>query len=178
MFDFLFKRKKKHQEKKETPKGKHFQFLIVDTKAEIVKNKWYRLSHWKSQHFLKMDCDWDKDWKSAISEEEVVGVSYDNRAQKFVILGDQEDFQIFLEREPENPQDPNAIKVMGRATINGENVVEQLGYLSKETALYLKDEKEIDARPYSVYLPYEGRLFGLRIRILVRKAAYKKKHNL
>lgn len=72
-------------------------------------------------------------------------------------------------------QSKNAIKVMGKATVDGNNVIEQLGYLSKETAECLKDEQELEARPYSVYLPNEERSYGLRIRVLVRSQAYKKK---
>ena len=170
MFGFLSKKKKKF------PQSKRFKFFVTDNKSEIAKNKWYRLSHWKSPNYLKMETEWDKSWKVLLNEEEVVGVSHENREAKFLILGDQENFHIFLDRDPENPHDPNAIKVMGKATIDGEDVTMQLGFLSKETALSLKDEKEIDARPYSVYLPYEDKRYGLRIRILGRSKAYKKKN--
>ena len=63
---------------------------------------------------------------------------------------------------------------MGSATVNGTIMTRQLGYLSKETAQQLKGEKEIDARPYSVYLPYNKSRYGLRIRVLIRSASYKK----
>lgn len=151
---------------------KHFQFLIVDQGEEIEKNHWYRMSHWQSQHFLKMETEWDKDWKNFSLEEEVVGVTFEYRARKFLELGDQNNFKIFLEKDPDNPHDKNAIKVMGSVG----NTVEQLGFLSKDTAKRLKNEKEIDARPYSVYLPYQGSKFGLRIRVLVRSNAFKKKN--
>lgn len=157
---------------------KSFEFLIVERGEKIEKNRWYKMSDWQSPHFLKMKTDWNKDWKNFAAEEQVVGVTYDNRAQKFLELGDQNNFNIFLERDPNNPRDKNAIKVMGSAIVGGKKRVEQLGFLSKDTAKALKDEKEIDARPYSVYLPYQGRKFGLRVRILVRSQQYKNKHGI
>ena len=90
-------------------------------------------------------------------------------------MGDQPDFKIFLKKEPNNPVDPNAVKVMGSATVDGEKMVAQLGYLPKEIAQELSNEKEIDARPHMVYLPYGDRRYGLRVNILVRSASYKKK---
>jgi hypothetical protein len=89
-------------------------------------------------------------------------------------MGDQPDFKIFLKKEPNNPVDPNAVKVMGSATVDGEKMVAQLGYIPKEIAQELSNEKEIDARPQTVWLPYEDRQYGLRIKILVRSAIYKK----
>jgi hypothetical protein len=157
---------------------KSFEFLIVERGEEIEKNRWYRMSHWQSPHFLKMETEWDKDWKGFAIEEEVVGVTYDNRAQKFLELGDQNNFSIFLERDPNNPHDKNAIKVMGSAIVDGKKRVEQLGFLSKDTAKALKNEKEIDARPFCVYLPYQESKFGLRVRILVRSQKYKDKHGI
>ena len=153
---------------------KHFNFLICDDNSEAAENTWYRLKRWKSPHFLKMESTWAKDWKTFSAEEPVVGVTHDNRKYDFLIMGDQPDFRIFLEREKNNPVDPNAVKVMGSATVNGTIMTRQLGYLSKETAQQLKGEKEIDARPYSVYLPYNKSRYGLRIRVLIRSASYKK----
>jgi HIRAN domain len=157
------------------PKTKEFKFLILDDHEVPPKNLWYRRSRWYDSFFLRMDTEWSNDWKNYSLEERVVGVSYEDRARQFIILGDQPDFTIYLEREPTNTYDKNAIRVMGKATVDGNNIIEQLGYLSKETAAGLKDEKELDARPYSVYLPHEEQPFGLRIRVLVRSQAYYKK---
>jgi hypothetical protein len=154
---------------------KHFQFLILERGETTPLNRWYRLSHWESVHFLKMNTDWDKDWRSFSAEEEVVGVTFEGRQEKFLLMGDAHDFQVFLARDPLNPKDKNAIKVMGSATVNGASVVEQLGFLAKETARSLKDEAEIDARPYSVYLPHGEHRFGLRVQVLTRSQAYRKR---
>jgi len=161
--------------------GKHFMFLICDDKSEASLNKWYRLRRWKSPNFLRMETTWTRDWKvfsggsSLSGEEEVVGVTHGNREVDFLLMGDQADFKIFLERERDNPVDPNAIKVMGSATVDEQPMIRQMGYLSKETAKMLKDEEDIDARPYSVYLPYEDRSYGLRVRVLIRSESYKRK---
>ncbi|MFH2219416.1 MAG: HIRAN domain-containing protein [Pseudomonadota bacterium] len=122
-----------------------------------------------------METFWTEDWKTFSAEETVVGVTRDTREADFLLMGDRADFNIFLEREKDNPVDQNAIKVMGSTTIEEKSIVRQLGYLSKETAEALKNEKEIDAKPYSVFLPYKDRSYGLKIRILVRSASYKKK---
>ncbi len=125
---------------------------------------------------MRIETRWDTDWKVFESEEKVVGVTHDSRTINFLTLCDQPQFRVFLEREPLNQHDPNAIKVMGSAIIDGETVVKQLGYLSKHTSLQLKDEEDLEARPYSVYLPVSGHSYGLRIRILVRSQKYRKKY--
>lgn len=157
------------------PIGKHFKFLICDNQSEIIQDRWYRLERWKSSNYLKMETTWSKDWKIFSPEEPVVGVTRENREANFLLMGDQSDFKIFLEREKDNPVDPNAIKVIGSATVDGKKRTQPLGYLSKETALLLKDEQDLDARPHSVWLPYEDKAYGLRIKVLVRSKAYKKK---
>lgn len=121
-----------------------------------------------------MQTTYTKDWKTFDSDVNVVGVTREDREANFLIMGDQPDFKIFLKKEPNNPVDPNAVKVMGSATVDGEKMVAQLGYIPKEIAQELSNEKEIDARPQTVWLPYEDRQYGLRIKILVRSAIYKK----
>ncbi|SDB61028.1 hypothetical protein SAMN05660653_03161 [Desulfonatronum thiosulfatophilum] len=154
---------------------KNVEFLIVDRGEEIPKNKWYRISDWKSQHFLVMETDWDKDWKCFAREEKVVGVTHEERDVKFLRLFDQPDFKIYLEKDLTNKYDPYAVKVMGSAMIDGNLIVEQLGFLSKDISKDLKDENELDARPHSVYLPVQGNNYGLRINILTRSQRYKNK---
>lgn len=157
---------------------KNIEYLIVDKDAgyeEIPKNKWYRKSHWKSEHFLKMKTtDWDKNWK-VFAQEKVVGVSFEDRDIKFLRLCNQSGFKIYLEKDTLNEYDSNAIKVMSSAMINGKVVVEQLGFLSRHTAQQLKDEQDLDARPSLVYLPVDGNNFGLYIRVLVRSKRYRDK---
>jgi hypothetical protein len=155
--------------------SKKIEFLIIDRGDEIPKNEWYRMSHWKAEHFLKIQTGWDKDWKCFETEEKVVGVTHESRDGKFLKLFDQPEFKIFLEKDKTNEHDPNAVKVMGSAMIDGQLVTEQLGFLSKHTAQQLKDEQELDARPYSVYLPVHGHEYGLRISVLVRSKRYRDK---
>lgn len=154
---------------------KNFRFLIVDRPDEIDKNCWYRMRHWDTSHYLRMDTNWDRDWKTFLAAEPVVGVTFEDRQRKFIVMGDLPDFRIYLQKDPRNPHDNNAIKVMASATVSGVPTVEQLGFLSRETAESLKDEKKIDARPYSVFLPYQESRFGLKIRVLTRSQVYRKK---
>jgi hypothetical protein len=169
----LFKESPPAKEKK--PTEKHFKFFICDDDDEIPLDRWYRLKRWRTPNFLKMESDWTQDWKIFSMQEKVAGVTINNRMDYFLIMGDQEDFKVFLERERDNPVDPNAIKVMGSATVEGEPLTGQLGYLSKETAELLKDEEELDARPRTVNLPSEDRYYGLSVTVLVRSKSHKKK---
>ena len=154
---------------------KNIEPLIVNRGEEIPKNKWYRMSHWKTQQLLRIGTEWNMDWRCFAHEEAVAGVSFEERYTKFLRLYDQPGFKIYLEKDPSNEYDSNAIKVMSSAMINGKTIVEQLGFLSEYTAQQLKDEKELDARPYSVYLPGHDVEFGLRISILVRSKRYRDK---
>ena len=160
------------------PEGKNFKFLVSDDNKVSELNTWYRLEKWKSVNYLKMNTNWSRDWKKFASEVPVAGVTQGNRQSDFLIMGDQPDFKIFLERERDNPIDPNAIKVMGSATVENEKMIHQLGYIPKEISEQLANEKEFDATPHSVYIPYADKpnQYGLRINVLVRSASYKKKN--
>ena len=155
--------------------GKEFAFLTCDDYSEAPLNTWYRLARWKKPNLLVMKTKWTKDWRQYLDEEPVVGVTHEDRQANFVVMGDQPDFKIYLERERSNPVDPNAIKVMGAATVDGAKMIRSLGYLSKETAEFLGEEGELDARPQCVWLPHGDRRYGLRIRVLSRSVSYRKR---
>jgi len=154
---------------------KEFEFLIYDRGDPIEKNRWYRLSHWDRPNFLKYDGTWSKNWKVYSAEENVAGVTHEDRQKKFLELGDKVDFRVYLERETKNKFDKNAVKVMAYASGQDGKRIEQLGYLSKEIARELKDEPELDARPNTVLIPTGGSPFSLTLKVLVRSKAYKKK---
>lgn len=177
MLSFLRKLFRPQLSRGHEPKGKEFEFLILERGDDIPLDRWYRLNHWQSPNLLIMKSEWSKDWKNYSNEEDVVGVAHEDRERKFLIIADQKDFSTYLERDPKNRHDPNAVKVMGKATVNGSMMIEQLGFLSRETAYELKDEEELACRPSSVYLPYQGSSFGLKLRVLVRSQAYKKRKN-
>lgn len=92
------------------PKTKEFKFLILDDYESPPRDIWYRRARWQDSYFLRMDTEWSKDWKNYSTEEPVVGVSHEDRTRQFLILGGQPDFTIYLEREPTNIYDRNAIK--------------------------------------------------------------------
>jgi len=177
---FKFKSKPKMENGEQVPSkehivGKHFRFMEYAVGEQIPSNTWYRIQGWKRPNFLMMNTDCPTDWIVFIREEEVVGVTFDNRKDWFVLFGDYPGFKISLEREPENPVDPNAIKVIGSVTNDqGQLVEKQLGYISKDIAKVLKNYKMIDARPFSVLLPVGDGYFGLSITILLnRKELFK-----
>lgn len=157
-------------------KGGNFKFTIEKDSGDALLNRWYRLAKWNRTHFLKMNTEWSRDWKLLFSELNVAGVTQGRRENDFMLIGDREDFTVYLEREPDNPVDQNAIKVMGKATIGGVEMVRQLGYIPADTALQLKEEQELNARPHSVFLPYGGNRYGLRVNVLGRSKSYIKRN--
>jgi len=178
MFDFL----KNLFAKKETHVRKAFQFLVLENAYGVKKNTWYRLEHWQSQNFLKMETEYTDEWKVYSLEEPIVGVAHDNRIVDFIMMGDKPDFKLTCQKEPDNAFDKNAIKIIGTATVDGGIISKVLGYLSAETAQELKDE-EVDIRPVYVKLPtssansqYEHDYFELSVKVLVRSQKYKNKH--
>jgi hypothetical protein len=73
-------------DKQESIFAKTVACLTLDREEEVPMNKWYRRSHWQSEHFLKMETSWDTDWKVFETEEEVVGVTFDSRTINFLRL--------------------------------------------------------------------------------------------
>jgi hypothetical protein len=155
-------------DQKEVVFGKEFKFAIYDEESEANENEWFRLERWKSPNFVKMKTSWDEDkWAAFPPEVTVMGINKDpQRGIAFLTMADRPDFRVFLMREPANPVDPNAIKVMASATVDGEQRIRQLGYIPKDLAELMKDEKELDARPHCAYLPTPGRDLNLKIRVL------------
>ena len=82
-----------------------------------------------------------------VIDTKVVGVSQNNAdgtsRQEIIKQGVEENDPIILEREPENPHDPRAVKVLNQSR-------EQIGYLSREVAgrvsFALDNEAEVVAR--------------------------------
>jgi hypothetical protein len=73
---------------------------------------------------------------SSVNYSKVVGVSFENRQQiiKRLSLYPISDIYLRLEREANNPYDPNAILVIAKVKYKGEAPI---GYISKELALIL-----------------------------------------
>ena len=82
----------------------------------------------------------ESDDSSRPMETRVVGVTYENRQD--VIASMEENEQVLLVREPENPFDLNAISVTRR---NGQ----QIGYIPRELAASLADSFDAYGRPIS-----------------------------
>ncbi len=157
---------------------KFFKCTEYEKDDEIEPNTWYRLKGWKypDYYLLRKSKGWSSDWKLFMPlEEEIVGVKSEDRQKNFLLLGDLPDFKFSLEREPDNAFDKNAIKVMGSATVDGEIVKKHLGYIEKDASVYLSGETDLEVGSASLLLPYEGKRFSLRLQILIRSQAYKKR---
>lgn len=108
--------------------------------------------------------------KYTIKVAEGVSVAGINRRQdvvKRLIEGGGR--QIILEREPDNPKDKNAIKVMGR-WLDSERVenVEHIGYVPAETAKMIAEnypDNELKGCLMVIYQPQEDRAAGMRFNI-------------
>ncbi len=159
--------KAQSEDQQEVVFGKEFKFVICDDEAEADENEWYRLERWKSPNFIKMKTSWGDDWIAFPPEVPVMGINKEpQRAIDFLMMADRPDFRVFLEREPSNPHDSNAVKVMASAKVDGEQRIRHLGYLPRDVAEMMKNEKELDARPHCAYLSYEGKDLDFRIRVL------------
>jgi hypothetical protein len=150
------------------PPGKNFQFAIYDDSSEIEPGVWYRVKDWKyPPNYLRME-DKIKGRRGIVSpyEEQVMGTEFEDRWKSLVLLGDQPDFKMYLEREAGNKFDKNAIKVMCKATIDGKKVNKHLGYVAKETAAKLKGIHDISVGSASVSFPTENHPLILKIIIV------------
>jgi hypothetical protein len=67
----------------------------------------------------------------------VTGISFKNRQQKLFNVMKADSCYLTLRREPNNPYDPNAIQVLVHSTTNGKTSVFCIGYIPKNTALWM-----------------------------------------
>ncbi len=151
-----------------TPVGKNFQFMVYDEKSDVERGVWYRMKDWEyPSNYLRLE-DPVKGRPCAVSpyEEKVMGTEFEDRWKNLVLLGDKPDFRLFLEREPNNKFDKNAIKVMCSATIDGSKMTRHLGYVQKETAAVLKGVDDIDVGSVSISFPTGTHPLILKIQIV------------
>jgi len=94
-------------------------------------------------------------------ETRVVGVSFDNRQSVVALLSEGE--RVSLIREPDNPFDPNAIKVIRWDR-------QQIGYLDRELAKILAPRMDYYGRPIKATVKrltggcYPGSSLGVVVR--------------
>jgi hypothetical protein len=142
-----------------------FPVLTVDSWAEAGLNRWFRLKHWNSTNFLMMQTDCPTGWEVFFKDESVAGVTFENREKAFFSICRDPDFKVYLEREEDNREDTNAIRVMGRSSRAPQGL--HLGYLEKGTAKCLAGATALDARPHSVWLPQPECNFGWKVSVLI-----------
>jgi len=141
--------------------GKHneigLQSVICHSRdqiADVPEGSWYRLASWERKGFFVMKSSWSEDWKFYGNDIPVKGLNRNDNVSSLRHVLESPDFKIELEREPDNPVDPNAIKVLAiGTTISGSKLRGKIGYLDKDIAAGLKGNFEIDARPQSILLP-------------------------
>jgi len=150
------------------PAGKNFQFAIYDDSSVVEDGVWYRLKDWKyPPNYLRMEHR-TRCRRGAVSpyEEKVMGTEFEGRWKNLLLLGDQPDFQMYLERELDNALDRNAVKVMCSATVDGNALVKQIGYVQKNTAAALKGIEDIEIGSASVSFPTNSQPLILKILIV------------
>jgi hypothetical protein len=152
-----------------------FDFLIYDEYEEIDHNQWYQKSSWTNKNFVSYKGIWDSDWKwSDEGKVKVVGLSHGSRSAHFMLLAREKNFKMYLERETENPVNPNALKVM--ASVEGDDglVSRHVGYLPDDVANKYAGI-DLDIRPDSAFLPTSNDMnLGVKVALLVRSARYLK----
>jgi len=175
LLDWLFGTK---QEPTQSQKVR-FDYLIYDDGEEIELNKWYQKSSWNNKNFVNYKGSWGPDWKwSDEGKVKVVGLSHGDRSEDFLRLAQGSSFKMYLESEPDNPVNRNALKVLASATIDDRTVSKHIGYLPDDIANKYAGV-ELDIRPDSAFLPISDDLnLGVQVALLVRSARYLKKKKI
>jgi hypothetical protein len=102
--------------------------------------------------------------KTRMIETRVVGTSFDNRQSVVALLTERE--KVYLIREPENPFDSNAIKV-----VRWDH--RQFGYLNRELASHIAPKMDRYMRPAPAFVTvimggyYPGSCIGVWIRFFI-----------
>ena len=117
-----------------------------------------------SFYISQKDAKPNKDQKSPFIEAKVVGVTFGNRQDVIgkMNIGDM----VFLVREPDNPYDPNAIRVETKLGL-------QIGFLSRQVANKLADtfdkhDKPVEGTVESIFGgEVEKGKYGVRIRFSI-----------
>jgi len=85
---------------------------------------------------------------------------------------------MYLESEPDNPVNRNALKVLASATIDDRTVSKHIGYLPDDIANKYAGV-ELYIRPDPAFLPISDDLnLGVQVALLVRSARYLKKKKI
>lgn len=112
---------------------------------------------------------WSYEWEAYCYDVPVKGIHIKNRKYDFGRVATAHDFRIKLIREPDNPVDPNAIKVMAVGTVSDTKKSVHIGYIPKELAREIDKDAIIDARPQFLSLPTpEYNFINLTLILLVK----------
>ena len=121
--------------------------IEADSIEEVPPNYFYRLKHWQSGDFWVFNAQVNKDdWISKGKETFVSGMGYGNGAQNLINAFKSGSTELELQREPDNPKDPNAIKVL----IKKNDRWLRVGYIERDRALTLANQEGLMAVPNSV----------------------------
>jgi hypothetical protein len=109
-----------------------------------------------------------------LSFSKVRGVSFknsDGKSRQSVIAAlrkySPEQISLYFEREPDNPYDPNAIKVMAKVAGKGSA---QIGYVAKELAEYISVELDLNRKAVVILEDITGvpsRMLGVNFRYIL-----------
>ena len=106
----------------------------------------------------------------------VSGISLPERREALDRMLEGEAWHLELEREPDNPRDANAIKVVAHWVRAGRHYCEQVGYVPRATALLISVEAPtapLSANIATIFKPRDGKSPGIRMNIWCPKGIRK-----
>jgi hypothetical protein len=146
---------------------------VINNGEEIEFNVPYNLAG-DSEYMVRIKQEWPEGIGTSLIKKcgpyryglNVTGVSKPEHEElvTFFVLGSN--WQVFLEREPDNSHDKNAIKVCGKWTNrNGKIRNGHLGYVPAFEAKLLKNEPIIGAKLTALFYGDDNHSSGIRIEI-------------
>ena len=113
----------------------------------------------------------NKIWLDDVKVAGVTQAEYAETTNSFILNGNDDNRAIILERDPDNKYDPNAIKVIGKWKVGGQERTGQLSWIEADVAAEMvatDPELNFAAVARTLFAPRPGYSAGIRLRILCK----------
>ena len=130
-----------------------------------------------SDYVVEVDEPIPKGMSAIAWDCKVSGISLPERRAALERMLEGEHWHLELEREPQNPGDANAIKVVAQWEQAGRHYCEQLGYVPRATALLISVEAPtapLSANIVTIFKPRDGKSPGIRMNVWCPKGVRKR----